>query len=163
MPNFLFADAIYAIPTNFIIWAICIGANLGFLYNYFSRNIVGELIRRLLSSAVGEDNAKTLCELGYKKFTLFYKVLLKNGSSLRRIVSVIGGSIPASTNATGIDTLDWENARFYISEANKTKASTSYGTKQNWIFLPIFAVASVLLSLAMTYIMPFIIDNLPLL
>ncbi len=163
MPNFLFADAIYAVPLNIIIWSICIGANIGFLYNFYSRNIIGSLVRKLLALGVGEENAKTMSELGYKRFTLFHKVILKDGSYLRNIVHVAGGAIPQATNEEGALALDWDNARFYIPESKLSKAKGSYGAPQKWIFLPIFIALSILLSVAMIYIMPFLIENLPLL
>lgn len=162
MPNFLFADASYIVPINIIIWSICIGANLGFLYSYYSRNIVGSLVRKLLATAKGEENAKTLAELGYPKFTLFHKVILKDGSYLRGTISVVGGSIPKAENTEGELSTDWDSAKFYIPGSKQDKAQLSYGTKQNWIFLPIFVVLSILISLAMTFIMPILLAGLPL-
>lgn len=162
MPNFLFADASYIVPINIIIWSICIGANLGFLYSYYSKNIVGSLVRKLLATAKGEENAKTLSQLGYPKFTLFHKVILKDGSYLRSIISVVGGSIPRAENTEGESAVDWDSARFYIPGSKQNKAFLSYGIKQKWIFLPIFVVLSVLVSVAMTYVMPILLAGLPL-
>ena len=160
----LFADAIYALPINLIIWAICIGVNLGFLYNYFSKNIVGSIVRRLISAgATSEEGAKTLPELGYKRFSFFHKVVLKDTSNLRRIISVAGGAIPRAINEEGVDGPDWENARFYIPESQLAKAKASYGTAQKWFYIPIFVVLSTILSAMMTVIMPVFIEALPLL
>jgi hypothetical protein len=162
MPNLLFADASYIVPINIIIWSICIGANLGFLYSYYSKNIVGSFVRKLLSCARGEENAKTLSELGSPKFTLFHKVILKDGSYLRNTISVVGGSIPKAENTEGESAVDWESAKFYIPSSKQDKATLSYGTAQKWIFLPIFGILSVLLSVAMTFIMPILLAGLPL-
>ena len=159
----LFADAIYALPINLIIWAICIGANLGFLYNYFSKNIVGSIVRRLISAgATSEEGAKTLSELGYKRFSFFHKVVLKDTSNLRRIISVAGGRVPRAINEEGVDGPDWENARFYIPESQLAKAKASYGTAQKWFYIPIFVVLSTILSAIMAVIMPVFIEALPL-
>jgi hypothetical protein len=163
MPTLLFADASYIVPINIIIWSICIGANLGFLYSYYSKNIVGSFVRKLLSCARGEENAKTLSELGYPKFTLFHKVILKDGSYLRNTISVVGGSIPKAENTEGESAVDWESAKFYIPGSKQDKAILSYGTAQKWIFLPIFLVLSVLVSAVMCILMPFFIEALPLL
>ena len=159
----LFADAIYTLPINLIIWAICIGVNLGFLYNYFSKNVVGEVVRRLMSAgATSEEGAKTLGELGYKRFSFFHKTILKDSSNLRRIVSVAGGAIPRATNVEGVEGTDWDSARFYIPESQLTKAKASYGTAQKWFYIPIFVVLSTILSAVMAVIMPVFIEALPL-
>ena len=161
MIPFLFAEG-ELIPTNYIIWAICIGTNLGYLYMCFSRNIVGNIVRKLLASAQGEDNAKTLSELGYTKFSLFHKFLLKDGGILRSCISVVGGQIPKISNSNGEEEVSFDSAKFYISSEGKTKAMRSYGTPQKWIFLPIFIVLSVGVSYLMTLVMPILLDALPL-
>lgn len=160
MIPFLFAEG-EIIPISYVIWAICIGANLGFLYLYLSKNVVGGVVRKLLASAIGEDNAKTLSELGYKKFSLLHKFLLKDGGILRSFVSVVGGQIPKISNSNGEESPDFDGAKFYISGESKDKAQRSYGTPQKWIFLPIFVVASIILSFLMSLIMPLLMDALP--
>ncbi|MBR2944277.1 MAG: hypothetical protein IKC16_04225 [Clostridia bacterium] len=157
----LFMDAVYAVSTNVIIWSICIGVNLGFIYNYINKNLIGAFVRRVLDETHGEDSAKTMSELGYKKFGFFKKVLLKDGGSLRRYVSVAGGKIPRATNEEGVEAIDWDSARFYVSLEQREKTHLSYSKPNKWIFLPIFMVLSVLISIAMTYIMPFFIEALP--
>ena len=161
MIPFLFAEG-EIIPTNYIIWAICIGTNLGYLYMCFSRNVIGGVVRRLLQSSLGEENAKTLSELGYAKFSLLHKILLKDGGMLRCCVSVIGGKIPKITNSNGEEALSFESAKFYISSEGKSRAEKSYGTPQKWIFLPIFIVLSVGVSYLMTLVMPMLLDALPI-
>ena len=161
MPIFLFADADYSVPTNVIIWSICIGVNLGFLYNYYSKNLVGNIVRKLLLES-SEENPKTLFEAGVKRITLWHKLVLRKGAPLRRIISVSGGDIPKKKDAKGQDVCDWENAKFYISAQSKGKAKEAYGTAQKWIFLPIFLVLSILVTVAMCFLMPFFIEALPL-
>lgn len=159
----LFADAIYALPVNLTIWAICIGVNLGFLYNYFSKNVVGSVVRRLIGAgATSEESAKTLLELGYKKFSFFHKVILKDSSNLRTIIFAQGNAIPKAINEEGVEGLDWENARFYIPETKLQRANKAYGTPQKWFYIPIFVVLSTILSAVMTILMPMFIKALPL-
>ena len=160
MPLFLFADADYSVPINVIIWSICIGVNLGCLYTYYSRNILGSIVRRLLKFE-GEENAKTIKELGYKSPNIWHKLVLRDGSMVRRLINVIGGTIPTTTGKDNTTTLDWEKAKFYIPTSNKKKAIDAYGTPQKWIFLPIFIVLSVLISVGMCFLMPFFIETLP--
>ena len=160
----LFADAIYSIPIQLIVWAIYIGVNLGFLYSYFSKNIVGDVVRRLtVVGATSEENAKSLSELGYKKFSFFHKVLLKDSSSLRSLICVAGNTIPKAINEEGVMAPDWESAKFYIPDAKLQKAKISYGTPQKWFYIPIFVVLSTIISTIMAFIMPILIEALPLL
>lgn len=160
MPLFLFADADYSVPINVIIWSICIGVNLGVLYNYYTKNILGSIIRRLLKFE-GEESAKTITQLGYKKPNFWHKVVLRDGSQLRKLISVVGGSIPTTKDKNDTSIPDWEQARFYIPISTRKKAADAYGNPQKWIFLPIFIVLSVLISIGMCFLMPFFIDALP--
>lgn len=162
MVNSLLFASTDIVPISFVVWAVCIGTNIGFIYLFFSRNIVGGIVRKMLASAVGEDNAKTVCELGYKKFCLFHKFLLKDGGILRTFVNVVGGEIPKITNSKGETETDFENAKFYISIENKEKAEHSYGKAQKWIFLPIFIVSSVIISALMAYLLPMLFEALSL-
>lgn len=159
----LFADAIYSIPVNLIIWAICIGANLGFLYSYFSKNVVGSVVRRMIDTgATDKLSAKTLGELGYERFSFFHKVILKDTSNLRSIISVVGGSIPKAENEEGVMAPSWEEARFYIPESKLSRAKAAYGTPQKWFYIPIFVVLSTIVSAIMAVVMPMLIEALPL-
>ena len=146
MNLFLFASesAEFAeiMPINFVVWAICIGVNLGYI------------VRKLLVSATSEDTSKTLAELGYQRVSFSHKVMLKDGSSLRNIVYVVGGQIPLAENSEGAMVPDWESARFYIPESQNKRATVMYGKKQNWIFLPIFTILSIALSALMAWLMP---------
>jgi hypothetical protein len=161
MMSLIFAQA-DILPIKFVVWAICIGTNIGYIYLFFSRNVIGGVVRKMLASAVGEDNAKTLSELGYKKFSLFHKILLKDGGILRSFVNVSGGQIPNISNSSEETKVDFDSARFYISIENKDKAEHSYGKPQKWIFLPIFIVLSVAVSAIMALLFPMLFDALSL-
>lgn len=161
MMSLIFAEA-DILPIKFVVWAICIGTNIGYIYLFFSRNIIGGIVRKMLTSSVGEDNAKTLSELGYKKFSLLHKILLKDGGVLRSFVSVVGGEIPKISNPNGETEVDFDSARFYIPIANKEKAEHSYGKPQKWIFLPIFIILSVAVSALMAFLFPMLFDALSL-
>jgi len=158
MNLFLFASesAEFAeiMPINFVVWAICIGVNLGYIATFISKNATGIIVRKLLASATSEDAAKTLAELGYQRVSFSHKVMLKDGSSLRNVVYVVGGQIPLAENSEGAMVPDWESARFYIPESQNKRATVMYGKKQNWIFLPIFTILSIALSALMAWLMP---------
>ena len=161
MPMLLFADADYSLPINWIIWAICIGTNLGVLYNYYSKNIVGSFVRKLFTIN-SEESAKTIKELGYKKCNVWHKLILRDKSIIRKFVLVAGGKIPTVKDQEGKDVKDWDNARFYIPDSSAS-AKNAYKTPQKWIFLPIFSILSVVVSVIMCFLMPFFIGALPLL
>ncbi len=154
----LFADSVYIVPLQFIIWAICIGVNLGFIVSFISKNINGSIVRKLLEGQTGEENAKTLSELGYEKISLWTRIILKDGGILRGVVNVVGGTIPKAENTEGVLVPDFENAKFYILESNKKRAEITYGTKQKWIFLPIFIILSVIISALMAWLMPMLMN-----
>ncbi len=161
MNLFLFADASAEtgiLPIKFVIWAICIGVNLGYIATFISKNATGTIVRKLLEGAIGEENAKTLGELGYEKISFSHKVMLKDGGSLRSAVYVVGGQIPLAENSEGAMVPDWQSARFYIPESQNERATIMYGKKQNWIFLPIFIILSIALSFLMAWLMPMLMD-----
>lgn len=82
----------WAIDMNILILAIAIGVFLAFLAYWFTQTVVGALVRRLLSDSIGEENAKTLDELSKNNFV--FRFLLRDGSTLRRIISCVGGELP---------------------------------------------------------------------
>lgn len=145
--------------TTFIIWAICIGVTLGFVFNYVSKLIPGPFVRALLSkNAIGEDNAVSLRDLGFlnKKLVLF---ALNEGSSLRNIVSVVGGKLPTIT-ANGKTAIDYEKALFYIPESKKIKAQTAFGEKEKWYILPLFIILAIAIAYGMSKVMPLLVEAL---
>lgn len=156
MNLFLFAESSSPeiMPIKFVVWAICIGVNLGYIATFISKNATGIIVRKLLQNALGEENSKSLGELGYQKASFSQKVMLKDGGSLRSIIYVVGGQIPLIENSEGAMVPDWTNARFYIPESQRERATIMYGKKQNWIFLPIFIVLSIALSFLMAWLMP---------
>ncbi len=154
----LFADAVQIIPISSIVWGMCTGVNLAFILSFIVRNATGKIVRSLLTFPVGEENAKTLLELGFKKVSFFSKVLLKDGSSLRKIVFVSGGELPRRENTEGALVPDWENARFYIPDGERKRAESLYGKPQKWVFLPIFIVLSIAVSALMAWLMPILMN-----
>lgn len=156
----MYLAATNIISTEIIVWSICIGANLAFLYMFYQRNYIGVLIRRMLDAGSGEECARTLFALGLDRQFLM-KLALKDGSPLRSTVLVKGGKIPTKTvekNGKKRPVPDYESAEFYISERNLEKASVSYGRKMEWYWLPIFVILSAGISYGMTYLIPFMLS-----
>ena len=149
------------VSIDVVVWSICIGANLAVLLGYYSKNYIGAFVRKLLSSGIGEENAKTIYEIGFERHFII-KCMLRDSSSLRNTVSVIGEALPkigiTLKNGKERKKIDWQNARFYIAESNEEKATHSYGEKFKWIYLPLFIVISCLCAWGMTYLVPYILS-----
>ncbi|MBQ4511328.1 MAG: hypothetical protein II984_11435 [Clostridia bacterium] len=145
--------------TELIIWAICIGVSLGFVVNFVSKAIVGPFVRALLAkNAIGEFNAISLREAGF----LYRKLLmisLRDGSSLRNTVSVVGGKLPTIT-AGGKTAIDYEKALFYIPESKKQKAQNTFGEGEKWYILILFIALAILCAYGMSKIMPLLVEAL---
>ena len=145
--------------TELIIWAICIGVVLGFVGNFLSKAIAGPFVRALISKgAIGENNAILLRDAGFlnKKLLL---IALRDGSSLRSIVSVTGGNLPTVT--VGKKTaIDYEKALFYIPESKKEKAQATFGDGEKWYILLIFIALAILCAYGMSEVMPLLVEAL---
>ena len=144
---------------NPMIWGICIGVIIGFIGNFLSKAIVGPFVRALISKgAIGEENAISLREAGflYRKLLM---IALRDGSSLRNIVSVAGGSLPTIT-AGKKTAVDYEKALFYIPEDKKTKAHSTFGEGEKWYILLIFIVLAIGCAYGMSKVMPLLVDAL---
>lgn len=145
--------------TVLVIWAICIGVSLGFIYNFLSRAVAGPFVRALLDKkAIGEDKAVSLKELGFLEKKLI-KISLRDGTALRNIVSVKGGSLPKITVGKKTAT-DYDKARFYISAEKQEKAGAIFGEKEKWYLLIIFVALAVACAYGMTKVMPLLVDAL---
>ena len=145
--------------TELIIWGICIGVVLGFVGNFVSKAIAGPFVRALLSrGAIGEDNAISLRDAGflYRKLLM---IAIRDGSSLRNIVSVVGGSLPTIT-AEGKTAIDYEKALFYIPEDRKTKAEATFSQGEKWYVLIVFIALAIICAFCMTKVMPFLVAAL---
>lgn len=145
--------------TVLIIWGICIGVVLGFVFNFLTRAITGPFVRALLfKNAIGEDSGLTLGELGFLNKNLI-KLALRDGSALRNTVSVVGGSLP-TISAGGKTAVDYSKARFYISTNKKEKAQATFGEGEKWYLLIIFVALAIGCAYAMTEVVPLLVEAL---
>ncbi|MBR2025155.1 MAG: hypothetical protein IKA02_05045 [Clostridia bacterium] len=155
----MYLTALQNDSTVLIIWAVCIGVVIGFVGNFVSKAIAGPFVRALLSEgAVGEDNAISLREAGflYRKLLAFN---LRDGSSLRNTVSVVGGTLPRIT-ANGKTAIDYEKALFYIPKTKKEKAQNTFGEKEKWYILPVFIILAIICAYGMSTVMPLLVEAL---
>ena len=142
----LFMKAAYY-SLNAVIWAGVIGIFVAVVLYYYSKLYVGGFIRKCLKDAAGEQNAKTLAELGYFKHFLI-KHTIKSGS-LRHVLCVVGGNIPTiQKEGKKRPQYDFESARFYISEEFNARAYVQYGEKPKlltFILITLFLIACAIL------------------
>ena len=145
--------------TELIIWAICIGVVLGFVGNFLTKAITGPFVRALISKgAINENNAVSLRDVGFinKKLLL---IALRDGSSLRNIVSVVGGNLPTVT-AGKKTAINYEKALFYIPENKKEKAQTTFGEGEKWYILFVFVTLAIICAYGMSKVMPLLVEAL---
>ena len=145
----------HIITTEVVVWGIVVGAMLAFTVYFFQMRVLGSLVRELCASCVGEENAKTLSELGKNK--AFYRHFLGENGILRRIISVVGGELPKNSEGA----YDFESARFYIS-ADKLEIAEKRYSKDVKIYMYIIGiVACVAVGVAMHFALPWILEFLP--
>lgn len=53
------------ITLRLIVWSLFAGFVVASLLAIYNKRVVGSIVRRMLSSAASEENAKTIGELGY--------------------------------------------------------------------------------------------------
>ena len=116
-------------------WLLIGGMIIALVFIYFNKTVNGALVRSLMENdAYSPETAKTLAELGFEKKESVLKKLTRS-ESLRRIVGAVDEQVD-------------ENARFYIREDEKKRASEQYGTSGNELILTIVgAVALVIVGL----------------
>lgn len=151
----LFEIPLLRVNLEIIIWAVCIGINVAFILTFIIKNFVGECVRSIIKNAQGEENAKTLSEL--KSMTPICRYFLRDGKTLRNIISVVGNELPKKS-VKGVLEPDFDSAKFYIKQENVKKAEGLYGKVFKWYHLLIFALSSVLIALFAIWIIPLIIS-----
>jgi hypothetical protein len=83
------------ITLRLIVWSLFAGFVVASLLAIYNKRVVGSIVRRMLSSAASEENAKTIGELGYDyKKDIFVKSALRSNSALRKYVFIAGEKVP---------------------------------------------------------------------
>ena len=145
----------HILTTEIAVWGICIGAMLAFTVYFFQMRVLGSLVRALLDSAVGEENATTLTLIG--KNNAFYRYFLRDNTPLRKIVSVVGDTLPKTAEGQG----DFSLARFYIDPEREEIARKRYQRETKiWIYI-LGMLAFLLLGVALHFLLPLLMSLLP--
>ena len=147
-----------------LVWAACIGFNVAMIFTYVLKRVEGRLILGLIGAgAMSAETGITLESLGYKpggeKVRLGDKLLcylLRDGGSLRKIVSADAEKIPMVKGDSGRAKADYSQVRFYIEEKNLGKAKSLGNGVMKWYYLPIFTILSVIIAVAIVLLMPYI-------
>jgi ABC-type antimicrobial peptide transport system permease subunit len=134
------------------VYSIAIGVFFAFFAYWFLQNVVGKLVRRIAKKAIGEENAKTLEELG--RSNALNRYLLRDGSTLRRMIFCVGDALPKTEGGKA----DFTQAKFFVTEDNAKKALHRYPRKISpwWLVLVFFLAAGI--SFGATYLVPIILD-----
>ena len=134
------------------VYSIALGVFFAFFAYWFLQNIVGRLVRKIAKRAIGEENAKTLDELD--RNNALYRYLLRDGSTLRRMISCVGDALPKAEGGKA----DFAQAKFFVTEDNAKKALHRYPRKISpWWLVLVFALAAGI-SFGATYLVPVILD-----
>ena len=139
---------------EFYVWAACAGFIITMFFVYFLKGAESKLMEKLLiSQAFSEESARTLKELEMSGGLVKY--LLRNGSTLRKVVTLVGDS--RSSLQKGVKTkINFESARFYIAESNQKRAESMKKSAVKWYMLPIFCAIAIGIAVGMHYLIPFI-------
>lgn len=155
-------------PIGFILIFFMIAFPIAvFLINH-TKNTVATCIKQLLRhEALSEDSAKNLSQLRLSKYKGLRKMLLSSGE-LSSMVKIAGYKKPsydeymkAKKEKRKIETVDFDNAKIYLSENNIDHARdiASIGTSSIW--KPILvSIAGVIVIALLFVFMPTLLDLL---
>lgn len=123
------ANTIFGIPKEDFktaVWCLVAGIIVAFVVIFFNKTVTGALVRALLDAgAIGEENAKTLAELGLDENTSF-KNSYKRSKTIR-------GYIKTDKEVTEIAA----DTRMYIPEDVKARAEAQFALRGNELFIVI--------------------------
>ena len=142
------------VTAEFYVWAACAGFIFTMFFVFFLKGAESKLMVKLLTSqAFSEESARSLSEL--EVTGRLVKYLLRNGSTLRRVVTLVGDS--RASLQKGVKTkINFESARFYIDESNKKRAESMKKSAVKWYMLPVFCAIAIGIAVGMHYLIPFI-------
>lgn len=137
-----------------IIWSACVGFNVAMIISFLLKRIEGTFISSLLSlGASSKESAVTLSQLG-QDGNKALKWFLKDGSTLRNTVYLVGDSLPTKSTKKRRKEPVFDNARFYIPEDKLEKAESIGKGGLRWYFLPIYAILSVIITIIVIELLP---------
>lgn len=119
------------ITLRLIVWSLFAGFVVASLLAIYNKRVVGSIVRRMLSSAVSEENAKTIAELGYDyKKDVFVKSALRSDSALRKYVYIAGEKVLSNGETKENSVGDDETAGSIKAGENANVKDVSAGQEQ---------------------------------
>jgi len=129
-----------------VIWSLFIGIIIGAFAVWYSRRVLGTLVRALLDSqANATGNAKTFIDLGIKN-TFIYTLALRKNSTYRKIVHI------ADTEDESDVKSNIKNMRFYIPEEVNFRADSMYNAKGTTLVGAVVAIFAFLIMAILTLV-----------
>lgn len=121
-----------------VIWSLFIGIIIGAFAIWYSRRVLGTLVKALLvSQANTTGNAKTFNDLGIKN-TFVYRIALRKNSTYRKIVHIAEDEVIEEKKKR----FDIDSLKFYIPDEVNFRADSMYNPKGTTLlgaFVSIFA------------------------
>ena len=137
-----------------IVWAACVGFNVAIIISFIFKGSVNKLIDGLFSAnAVDEGSAVSLVELGLNRLLL--RCLLRDGSTLRRVVLAKGGELITAKSPKGKDVVDYGASRFYLDMGSEKRIASMRKGVIKWWLIPLVAIVSVVMAYGIILILPY--------
>jgi len=109
------------ITLEIVIWSLFIGIIIGAFAIWYSRRVLGMLVRALLTAQANSAvTAKTFSDLGIKN-TFIYRLALRKNSTYRKIVHIADEEEQKKPNINVL--------KFYIPEEVNFRADSMYNPK----------------------------------
>ncbi len=143
---------------EFYVWAACIGFNITMLLTFFLKGAESSFIVKLLTSqSFDEESAHSLKDLKLDGWLIKY--LLRDGSTLRKVVTLVGGTDDRLALQKGAKAkVDFDKARFYVTEENKKRAESMRKSAIKWYLLPVFCAVSIGIAIGVHFLLPIILN-----
>ena len=136
-----------------LIWAACVGFNVAIIFTYILKGSVSKLISKLEgANAFDNDSAATLSSIGAYNLLICY--LLRDDSTLRKVVKAQNGVLVTKKSKKGTDVADFNESRFYLDASNDKKIASLKKSAIKWWLIPIFAIVSIILASTVIYLLP---------
>lgn len=142
---------------EFYVWAACIGFNITMVLVFFLKGAESKLMSSLLTSqSFSEESSRSLAEMGLNNKLI--RFLLRDGSTLRKVVTLVGGGDRIALKKGAKARVDFDKAKFYISEDNKKRAESMKKSAVKWYMLPVFCAIAIGIAVGIHFLIP-IIEN----
>ena len=141
-----------------IVWVVCLAFNITMVLSFVLKGSESKFMSRLLTSqAFDEETSRSLSDL--KIDGRLIKFLLRDGSTLRKVVTLVGGNNNRLALQKGAKAkMDFEKAKFYIAQGNMDRAKSMQKSAVKWYLLPVFCALSVGIAIGIHFLIPVVIN-----